>query len=290
MKKYLYSTFDNAYTPTILDKYLKEYQLQDTTLVVEFIEPAGQENFQAFRKPLYEGVDVIILAYSCESPTKDQTGQLVTIGGRESQQNVKTLWLPEIRKNVPKSVPIVLLGTKLDLYNRKTDSFGATFADDLVKRTKAYLHFRLSSQYGVSSIKDMFISAISAGIANCNLFDKKFKPKKNNRKCRLEFAHDLSEILQEVNASVTQTESVGHASTEITNNVEVGLKRLIEYLAKQEEDLDVKTKLVENGNDLWKSIKVNSKIQNAILFVGQERNSLKVVKTADKKEIICLIE
>ncbi|GAY57865.1 hypothetical protein CUMW_182740 [Citrus unshiu] len=62
---------------------------------------AGQEDYNRLRPLSYRGADVFILAFSLIS--------------RPSYENIsKKKWVPELRHYAP-SVPIVLVGTKLDL-------------------------------------------------------------------------------------------------------------------------------------------------------------------------------
>ncbi|ESR58698.1 hypothetical protein CICLE_v10023530mg [Citrus x clementina] len=61
---------------------------------------AGQEDYNRLRPLSYRGADVFILAFSLIS--------------RPSYENISKKWVPELRHYAP-SVPIVLVGTKLDL-------------------------------------------------------------------------------------------------------------------------------------------------------------------------------
>ncbi|EOX90797.1 RAC-like GTP binding protein 5 isoform 3, partial [Theobroma cacao] len=67
-------------------------------------DTAGQEDYNRLRPLSYRGADVFILAFSLIS--------------KASYENVSKKWIPELKHYAP-GVPIVLVGTKLDLRDDK---------------------------------------------------------------------------------------------------------------------------------------------------------------------------
>ncbi|MTV29083.1 GTP-binding protein, partial [Nitriliruptoraceae bacterium ZYF776] len=67
-------------------------------------DTAGQEDYNRLRPLSYRGADVFILAFSLIS--------------KASYENVSKKWIPELRHYAP-GVPIILVGTKLDLRDDK---------------------------------------------------------------------------------------------------------------------------------------------------------------------------
>ncbi|MFS7997817.1 putative small GTPase, P-loop containing nucleoside triphosphate hydrolase [Helianthus anomalus] len=63
-----------------------------------------QEDYNILRPLSYHGADVFILAFSLIS--------------KASYENISKKWIPELRHNAP-GVPIILVGTKLDLHDDK---------------------------------------------------------------------------------------------------------------------------------------------------------------------------
>ncbi|KAJ0676705.1 putative small GTP-binding protein [Helianthus annuus] len=73
----------------------------------------GQEDYNRLRPLSYRGADVFILAFSLIS--------------KASYEDISKKWIPELRHYAP-GVPIILVGTKLDLHDDKqflTDHPGA---------------------------------------------------------------------------------------------------------------------------------------------------------------------
>jgi Ras-related C3 botulinum toxin substrate 1 len=68
------------------------------------VKLAGQEDYNRLRPLSYRGADVFLLAFSLIS--------------KASYENISKKWIPELRHYAP-SVPIILVGTKLDLRDDK---------------------------------------------------------------------------------------------------------------------------------------------------------------------------
>ncbi|KAG2321199.1 hypothetical protein Bca52824_014412 [Brassica carinata] len=67
-------------------------------------DTAGQEDYNRLRPLSYRGADVFLLAFSLIS--------------KASYENISKKWIPELRHYAP-GVPIILVGTKLDLRDDK---------------------------------------------------------------------------------------------------------------------------------------------------------------------------
>ncbi|TYG56548.1 hypothetical protein ES288_D08G072700v1 [Gossypium darwinii] len=97
---YTTNTFPTDYVPTVFDNFSANVMVDGQTVNLGLWDTAGQEDYNRLRPLSYRGADVFILAFSLIS--------------RPSYENVTKKWLPELKHYAP-AVPIVLVGTKLDL-------------------------------------------------------------------------------------------------------------------------------------------------------------------------------
>ncbi|KAG6502224.1 hypothetical protein ZIOFF_042113 [Zingiber officinale] len=98
--------FSNAcdYVPTVFDNFSANVVVDGSTVNLGLWDTAGQEDYNRLRPLSYRGSDVFLLAFSLIS--------------KASYENVAKKWIPELRHYAP-GVPIILVGTKLDLRDDK---------------------------------------------------------------------------------------------------------------------------------------------------------------------------
>ncbi|KAA0064837.1 rac-like GTP-binding protein RAC1 [Cucumis melo var. makuwa] len=101
---YTSNTFPTDYVPTVFDNFSANVVVDGSTVNLGLWDTAGQEDYNRLRPLSYRGADVFILAFSLIS--------------KASYENVAKKWIPELRHYAP-GVPIVLVGTKLDLRDDK---------------------------------------------------------------------------------------------------------------------------------------------------------------------------
>ncbi|XP_045603172.1 ras-related protein Rac2 isoform X2 [Procambarus clarkii] len=98
---YTQGSFNESYVPTVFDNYAGTIMVDDKEYCYTLWDTAGQEGFDKCRVLSYTQTSVFLVCF-----------ELVN---RTSLENVKTVWVPEVRRECGKSVPAVLVGTKLDL-------------------------------------------------------------------------------------------------------------------------------------------------------------------------------
>lgn len=101
---YTSNTFPTDYVPTVFDNFSANVVVDGSTVNLGLWDTAGQEDYNRLRPLSYRGADVFLLAFSLIS--------------RASYENISKKWIPELRHYAP-TVPILLLGTKLDMREDK---------------------------------------------------------------------------------------------------------------------------------------------------------------------------
>lgn len=102
---YTSNKFPTDYVPTVFDNFSANVAVDGNIVNLGLWDTAGQEDYSRLRPLSYRGADVFVLAFSLIS--------------RPSYENVLKKWMPELRRFAP-NVPIVLVGTKLDLRDGKS--------------------------------------------------------------------------------------------------------------------------------------------------------------------------
>ncbi|KAF8112719.1 hypothetical protein N665_0062s0063 [Sinapis alba] len=96
--------FPTDYVPTVFDIYSANVIVDRNCINLGVWDTAGQADYNRLRRLNYHLPDVFLLAFSLVS--------------KSSFENVAKKWIPELRHYAP-GVPIVLVGTKLDLRDDK---------------------------------------------------------------------------------------------------------------------------------------------------------------------------
>nr|DAD18299.1 TPA_asm: hypothetical protein HUJ06_019762 [Nelumbo nucifera] len=171
---YTSNTFPTDYVPTVFDNFSANVVVDGQTVNLGLWDTAGQEDYNRLRPLSYGGADVFLLAFSLIS--------------RPSFENItKKKWVPELRHYAP-SVPIVLVGTKLDLREGKQfymDHPGACTistvqGEELKKQIGAMSYVECSSKTQ-QNVKAVFDAAIKVVLQP----PKPKKQKKRQRLCRV---------------------------------------------------------------------------------------------------------
>ncbi|XP_024010717.1 rac-like GTP-binding protein ARAC9 [Eutrema salsugineum] len=149
---YTSNTFPTDYVPTVFDNFSANVVVDGQTVSLGLWDTAGQEDYNRLRPLSYRGADVFILAFSLIS--------------RPSFENIAKKWVPELRHYAP-TVPIVLVGTKLDL--REDKQFPMTYpgactisteqGQELRKEIGALAYIECSSKTQ-QNVKEVFDAAI----------------------------------------------------------------------------------------------------------------------------------
>ncbi|KAI5555526.1 hypothetical protein POPTR_019G092300v4 [Populus trichocarpa] len=166
---YTSNTFPTDYVPTVFDNFSANVVVHGSTVNLGLWDTAGQEDYNRLRPLSYRGADVFLLAFSLIS--------------KASYENIAKKWISELRHYAP-AVPIVLVGTKLDLRNDRQyliDHPGAApittaQGEELKKMIGAAVYLECSSKTQ-QNVKGVFDAAIKVVL-------QPPKPKKRRQKRR----------------------------------------------------------------------------------------------------------
>ena len=92
------------YIPTVFDTFNSVIDIDGTRVNVGLWDTAGQSEYSRLRLLSYPGADMVLICY--------------TITSKNSLDNVKSMWVPEIQHYCP-NIRYILVGTKLDLRDDK---------------------------------------------------------------------------------------------------------------------------------------------------------------------------
>ncbi|GFP89050.1 rac-like GTP-binding protein arac3 [Phtheirospermum japonicum] len=152
---YTSNTFPTDYVPTVFDNFSANVVVDGSTVNLGLWDTAGQEDYNRLRPLSYRGADVFILSFSLIS--------------KASYENIPKKWIPELRHYAP-GVPIILVGTKLDLREDKhffVDHPGAvpisTAQGEELKKmigAAAYIECSAKTQQNVKAVFDAAIKVV----------------------------------------------------------------------------------------------------------------------------------
>lgn len=103
LMSYSKNIFPLEYVPTIFETNTVQFAIGDEIATLLLFDTAGQEDYDRLRILSYPGTDVFLVCFSvvCDA----------------SFANVEERWIPELRYSCGHDVPIILVGTKIDLRN-----------------------------------------------------------------------------------------------------------------------------------------------------------------------------
>ena len=105
---YCRDRFSEYYTPTVSKMFQTELQIS-RRFMADFVvvDCPGREDYACLRQSVCRGADAAVLCYSTDC--------------RQSLENIKKLWYPELQKYAP-GIPFMLVGTKSDARDLSKDS------------------------------------------------------------------------------------------------------------------------------------------------------------------------
>ncbi|KAK3804058.1 hypothetical protein RRG08_028976 [Elysia crispata] len=153
LTSYCENTFPEDYVPTIFDNTTVDVKVDNKDVTLGLWDTAGQEDYDRLRPLSYPGADVFLLCYA--------------INNRASADNIKAKWHPELHFHCP-HVPIVLVGTKLDLRSEKNLTTAKTLVakgeGEKIARTIKAVKYLECSALTQENLQEVFDEVIRANI------------------------------------------------------------------------------------------------------------------------------
>lgn len=165
---YTQNAYPGEYVPTVFDNYQADILVNGQVVSLSVWDTAGQHEYDRLRSLSYPMTDVFVICFSIDS--------------RISYRNVKDQWFSEVRHYCP-DIPIVLVGTKVDLRGEKDPdkkvkaNISLEEGRSLAQKIKAVSYVECSAKTG-SGVQQMFEEAIQACLAPR-------KTHKRVRKCKV---------------------------------------------------------------------------------------------------------
>nr|NP_001134434.1 Ras-like GTP-binding protein Rho1 [Salmo salar]ACI67495.1 Ras-like GTP-binding protein Rho1 precursor [Salmo salar] len=170
--RYSKKEFPELYVPTVFENYVCDVELNEANVELALWDTAGQEDYDRLRPLSYPDTDVILMCYAIDDV--------------DSFNNVTEKWIPEVRHFCP-SVPLMLIGTKLDLRPDDYTPLPPNSKEKPMVTHKEGLeqaqHCEAAHFYEVSALKDTNVNDVFKDATKIALTPSSNKDRK--RRCNL---------------------------------------------------------------------------------------------------------
>ncbi|KAH8239463.1 hypothetical protein KR032_004655 [Drosophila birchii] len=154
---YTTNAFPREFIPTVFNNYSSNVVVDAKSINLGLYDTAGPEDYDRLRPLSYPQTNVFLICFSLVNP--------------RTLENVRAKWFPEVRHHCP-SVPIILVGTMLDLRDdkktiemlKKTEMTPITYPQGLAMAKKIaavkYLECSALTQKGLKTVFDEAIRSV----------------------------------------------------------------------------------------------------------------------------------
>ncbi|KAJ3648571.1 hypothetical protein Zmor_020365 [Zophobas morio] len=152
-KTYIIQTFVKDELPepqlTFVNFDVTDVEINGTVVELHIWDTCEKERFEASRIVAYKGANAFLIFFS--------------IYGQQTFENVKTKWVPEVRKHGPKNVPIVLVGTHCKELTLRSEK-GAVKNEDIEVMVRevnavAYVECSADNKYNLEKVFETVVAA-----------------------------------------------------------------------------------------------------------------------------------
>ena len=161
--RYFKKEFPEESVPDVYDNVLKHVENDGVMYNVVCRETAGGEDYPKLRPLSYPRTDTFLLLHN--------------INSQRLFEDIETYWWPELKHHCP-GVPVILVGSKVDLRNENSLSFEE--GRKMAEKIGAACYMECSSKEDIG-VTEVFEEAIKLGVE----YQKTKKNKKKKCKCKL---------------------------------------------------------------------------------------------------------
>ncbi|XP_033736432.1 rho-related protein racD-like [Pecten maximus] len=163
---YIGKGMDTKYVATVFENYAGGTSIDGERYTVSIYDPAGQHDYSHMRACTYTDCEVILMCYNAND--------------RDTFDNIKSFWLPEIRKFRGKKSSLILVATQTDTRNPNSGSSVSTQEGEDLARDMNAVGYMETTIKNHDSVKDvfqkvvtLFANDIALKHSSKNLFDIK---------------------------------------------------------------------------------------------------------------------
>ena len=139
MKKFISGQFSDSLAPTLgIELYKKEITIDEKQYLYRIWDTCGQERFRSLSKSYFRNSDGIMLLFDLNS--------------QNSFDNLNS-WFISIKESGAEDIPLILVGTKCDLYNNITEE---TISNFVSQNKTIQKYFKCSAKENIG-IEEPFI-------------------------------------------------------------------------------------------------------------------------------------
>jgi len=187
---YITHGFVGDYTPTVFDNFSAIEEVDQDVVNVILWDLAGQDEYSAVRNTCCQDCkyDILLVCFSTVL--------------RDSYDNIKHKWLPEIRRFNTELPPIILVGTKTDLRDPENEDHITTKQGErLAKELKMQAYLECSAK-NPDSVGKIIVDAIRILLAQ----DKKYR-KATDKAAKKELKAEQKELKAQQKEAANQAKA-----------------------------------------------------------------------------------
>ena len=152
MISYAKGSFPQGYVPTVFDNYAVTVEAKGKQVTLNLLDTAGQEDYDRLRPLSYANANIFLVCFS--------------VANRDSFENVRDKWIPELRRYAAQPLAFLLVGTQAD--RRPTASgVGKGEAEALAQEMGAIGYLECSARTR-EELREVFVEAILGAVAQAN--------------------------------------------------------------------------------------------------------------------------